>query len=91
MTSDKKNVGTGLTIQTGTGFLLSVVSVYVIPILQERVGWAWLFSLLAPGPALALLCAARVLFLQRDRQRARSYALQRQSRSEAASLQQVAQ
>jgi MFS family permease len=44
-------VGTALTLQTSAGFLLTMVSIQLIPPLVGSVGWRWAFPLLALGPA----------------------------------------
>jgi MFS family permease len=44
-------VGTALTLQTSAGFLLTMVSIQLIPPLGGSVGWRWAFPLLALGPA----------------------------------------
>lgn len=49
---DKRYVGTALTLQLATGFVLSVLTIFLVPIIQEAHGWGWAFLLLAPGPML---------------------------------------
>jgi MFS family permease len=44
--------GTALTVQTSLGFLLTLVTIRLIPPLQAWVGWRWAFAALALGPAL---------------------------------------
>jgi MFS family permease len=48
-------VGTALTLQTCLGFLLTLGSIRVIPIVVELVGWEWAFVALAPGPAVGVV------------------------------------
>lgn len=48
--SPREHVGTALTIQTCAGFLLTMVSIRLLPIVAEAVGWRWAFLALAPGP-----------------------------------------
>ena len=43
-------VGTSITIQTCAGFLLTLAAIHIIPWFSDRVGWAWSFVILAPGP-----------------------------------------
>ncbi len=52
--SAREYVGTALTLQTSLGFLLTLVSIRLIPVLVNRVGWQWAFTLLAIGPALGI-------------------------------------
>ncbi|PYO98490.1 MAG: MFS transporter, partial [Gemmatimonadetes bacterium] len=44
-------VGTALTLQTSLGFLLTCLTIYLLPALAQRVGWRWSMSVLALGPA----------------------------------------
>jgi MFS family permease len=48
--SPRDHVGTALTLQTSVGFLLTMVSIRLVPIAAEAVGWQWVFLALAPGP-----------------------------------------
>jgi len=48
-------VGTALTLQTSLGFLLTCVTIYVVPAVAARWGWRWSMAVLAPGPALGVL------------------------------------
>jgi len=50
--ADKSLVGTALTTQTAVGFLLTVVTVQVVPIAADLLGWQYVFVLLAPGPVI---------------------------------------
>ena len=52
--ADPRYVGTALTLQTSLGFLLSVVTIQLIPPLAERVGWENVFPILALGPAFGI-------------------------------------
>lgn len=47
-------VGTVLTLQTCMGFLLTLVSIRLIPIFVENLSWRGTFSLLAIGPVLGI-------------------------------------
>lgn len=50
----REYIGTALTIQTSLGFLLTVVTVRLIPMLYGWVGWEWAFAFLAFGPVLGI-------------------------------------
>jgi MFS family permease len=50
--ANKSLVGTALTTQTAVGFLLTVVTVQVVPIAADLLGWRYAFVLLAPGPVI---------------------------------------
>lgn len=46
--------GTALTLQTSLGFLLTLVTIRLVPTLESRVGWEWTFAFLAIGPAVGM-------------------------------------
>lgn len=52
--SDSSLVGTMLTVQTSMGFLLTLATIHLVPMLVEAVGWRYAFAFLAPGPALGI-------------------------------------
>ncbi|MDF1503054.1 MFS transporter [Roseisolibacter sp. H3M3-2] len=58
-------VGTALTLQTSIGFLLTTVTIQLVPRLAESVGWAWAFPILAIGPALGVWSIGRLAALRR--------------------------
>jgi MFS family permease len=45
-------VGTALSLQTSIGFLVTLVSTWLVPRLAEAWGWPWAFAFLVPGPLL---------------------------------------
>ena len=47
-------VGTALTLQTSLGFLLTCLTIYLLPWVAERIGWRWSMSVLALGPAVGI-------------------------------------
>ena len=51
----RTHVGTALTLQTSAGFLLTMVSMRLVPHLSAMDGWKWTFLVLAPGPVLGAL------------------------------------
>ncbi len=46
--------GTALTMQTSLGFLLTLITIRMIPLLERWVGWEWTFAFLAIGPAVGV-------------------------------------
>ena len=58
--ADPPYMGTALTIQTCIGFLLTTVSIELVPRAVAAVGWRWAFAVLAPGPALGVLAMLRL-------------------------------
>jgi len=57
---DPRYVGTALSVQTSLGFLLTLISIRLIPLLVERIGWEWAFVLLTPGPVFGILSMLRL-------------------------------
>jgi len=45
-------VGTALTMQLAAGFILTVFTIFLVPVVRDLAGWGWAFFLLAPGPIL---------------------------------------
>jgi MFS family permease len=48
--SVREYMGTALTLQTSMGFLLTLISIRLIPFLVSWVGWSWAFAFLTFGP-----------------------------------------
>ena len=57
---DPQYLGTALTIQTCVGFLLTTVSIELVPYVQRQVGWKYAFAVLAPGPLLGVVAMLRL-------------------------------
>ncbi len=47
-------VGTALTLQTSLGFLLTMVTIQLVPALVEAAGWRWAFPVLVLGPVFGI-------------------------------------
>jgi MFS family permease len=60
--SEPERVGTMVTVQTCVGFLLTMVSIHLVPPIDAALGWRWTFVFLAAGPFLG---AAAMLALRR--------------------------
>ena len=58
--ADPEHLGTALTVQTSLGFLLTMVTIWMIPPLVDRIGWEWAFASLAIGPVLGIVSMARL-------------------------------
>ncbi|MFV1979758.1 MAG: MFS transporter [Rhodothermia bacterium] len=52
--ADRRFVGTALTLQTSMGFLLTLLSIRVVPKIVEISGWGLAFAILALGPAFGI-------------------------------------
>ncbi|MEM7340863.1 MAG: MFS transporter [Actinomycetota bacterium] len=50
--TDPRYVGTALTVQLAAGFVLTVFTIFLVPVVRDAFGWGWAFLLLAPGPIL---------------------------------------
>jgi MFS family permease len=57
---DPQYLGTALTIQTCLGFLLTIVSIKLIPRFVDVVGWRYAFMILAPGPLFGVIAMLRL-------------------------------
>jgi MFS family permease len=53
-------VGTALTLQTSLGFLLTLVTIRLVPALVNLVGWEWAFAFLVPGPVVGVWAMNRL-------------------------------
>ncbi len=53
-------VGTALTLQTSLGFLLTMATIQLVPVLVELAGWRLAFPVLALGPAAGIAAIRRL-------------------------------
>ncbi len=53
--SPRDHVGTALTVQLCAGFLLTMVSIRLVPVAADMIGWQWVFLCLVPGPVAGAL------------------------------------
>jgi MFS family permease len=60
-TGEQHYVGTAVTLQLAAGFTLTVVTIWLIPVLEHIVGWTWAFAVLAPGPLLGVVVMTKLL------------------------------
>lgn len=60
-TTDTRFVGTALTAQTAIGFLLTVVTIQLVPVIAGLIGWRFAFLLLAPGPLIGVAALSALL------------------------------
>ena len=58
--ADPRYIGTALTIQTCLGFLLTMASIELVPLVAGWAGWRYAFAVLAPGPALGIVAMLRL-------------------------------
>ena len=57
---DPQYIGTALTIQMCIGFLLTTISIELIPKAETAFGWRYAFMILAPGPFLGVMAMLRL-------------------------------
>ncbi|MBI1730139.1 MFS transporter [Candidatus Acetothermia bacterium] len=50
MNAPPEYMGTALTVQNGIGFAITSVSLQLMPVIAQQVGWQWTFLFLAAGP-----------------------------------------
>lgn len=55
-----ERTGTALTLQTSLGFLLTLVTIRLMPTLERLVSWRWAFAFLALGPAVGIWAMLRL-------------------------------
>ncbi len=53
-------VGTALTLQVSLGFLLTTVTIQLVPLVERLAGWSWTFPMLAVGPLLGIASIRRL-------------------------------
>jgi MFS family permease len=58
--SARTHVGTALTLQTCAGFLLTMASIRLLPLIATSIGWRWTFLALVPGPVAGALVMQRL-------------------------------
>ena len=59
-------VGTALTVQTSLGFLLTTITIQLVPPMVALVGWRLAFPMLALGPAVGIWSIGRLVALKRE-------------------------
>jgi MFS family permease len=52
--ADQRYVGTSVTLQLAVGFTLTVITIWLVPVIRDAAGWGWAFLVLAPGPMLGI-------------------------------------
>lgn len=50
--TDPRYVGTALTLQLAAGFVLTVFTIFLVPVVRDAASWGWAFAMLSPGPLL---------------------------------------
>ena len=47
---EPQSVGTALTLQLAIGFVLTVLTIFLVPVVRDASNWGFAFMMLAPGP-----------------------------------------
>lgn len=58
--ADQSYVGTALTMQVAVGFTVTVVTIWLIPVVEDAVTWQWAFAILALGPLTGIAAMLRL-------------------------------
>jgi len=58
--SDQAYVGTALTVQLAVGFTLTVVTIWLVPVVRDGIGWQAAMAMLAIGPVLGVVSMLRL-------------------------------
>ncbi len=57
---DQRYVGTALTLQQAIGYVLTIPTIWLIPIVHESMGWSYAFALLALGPLVGTIAMRKL-------------------------------
>ncbi len=58
--TDQRQVGTALTVQLATGFVLTVFTIFLVPVVRDATSWGWGFAMLSPGPMVGVWAMRRL-------------------------------
>jgi MFS family permease len=58
--ADQRYVGTAVTLQLATGFVLTVATIWLVPLVRDQFGWSWALALLALGPFAGVVAMVRL-------------------------------
>jgi dipeptide/tripeptide permease len=53
--ADENLIGTALTLQTAIGFSIALITVYLVPSIEEIYGWSNVFFILVFGPIIGII------------------------------------
>jgi hypothetical protein len=59
--ADQSYVGTALTLQMALGFLLTAATIWLVPAVEQAVGWHLALAVLAVGPFAGIVAMRRLL------------------------------
>ncbi len=58
--ADQAYVGTAVTMQLAVGFVLTVATIWLVPVIRDGSSWFWAFVLLVPGPVIGVMAMLRL-------------------------------
>ena len=67
---DQRYVGTALTLQQAIGYVLTIPTIWLIPIVHEALGWSYAFSVLALGPVVGIIAMQKLAGIEKAHARA---------------------
>jgi MFS family permease len=53
--AEQKYVGTAVTLQLALGFTLTVLTIWLVPVVRDASSWGWSFLVLSAGPAIGIV------------------------------------
>jgi MFS family permease len=59
--ADQRYVGTAVTLRLAAGFTLTVLTIWLVPVLSGWFTWRWAFAFLAAGPAVGVWAMLQLL------------------------------
>lgn len=61
--ADQRYVGTAVTMQLAVGFTLTVVTIWLVPVVRDAASWWAAFAVLVPGPVVGIIAMQRLRLL----------------------------
>jgi len=58
--ADQAYVGTAVTMQLAVGFVLTIATIWLVPVIRDGSSWFWAFALLVPGPVIGVVAMLRL-------------------------------
>ncbi|CAN5323506.1 MFS transporter [soil metagenome] len=58
--ADQRYVGTAVTMQLAVGFTLTVVTIWLVPVIRDASSWWLAFAVLVPGPVVGIVAMQRL-------------------------------
>jgi MFS family permease len=52
---DPRRIGEATTLQFAIGYIFTIPTIYIVPLIKESMGWGWAWSSLSVGPMLSIV------------------------------------